>query len=201
MARLAQSFCPSRDGLSVGYFGAPFTSKGFSLLTSAIEQGLPRGVRVVVRLPPGHEKICAALQARSPQVDATSRTSSNAEFLQDMAAVDVVWTLYDPHHYADKMSGIVPEAICLGKPLLVGQGCNALIEFLDHHAPGSFVCAGYDAASVRGAFSLPAPAWRELARCAAASAPVMRSIKSAARYLTIAGAGALYDQPPVAKAA
>jgi len=192
METLAQAGSNPAEELRVGYFGSPFTSKGFNVLLETIARGLPPHVRIVLRLPPGHAERCATLRAQSPQVDATSRAMSNGEFLREMASVDVVFGLYDPAHYSEKMSGLIPEAICLGRPVLLSAECTSLVAFLDQHAPGSFVSAGYDVASLGQALALPADIWRERAQRAAASAPVVRALKSASRYLTIAGAGGIY---------
>jgi hypothetical protein len=201
MAELASAARPDGEALRVGFFGSPFTSKGYNLLVEAIQAGLPPQLRVVLRLPPGHGERCAALNAASDRVDAASGATDNAEFLRAMAAVDVVYALYDPAWYGEKMSGIIPEAICLGRPLLVSADCTALTTFLDRTAPGSFVSVSYDPGSLRAALALPASVWRDRAARAAASAPVVRALKNARRYLTAAGAGALYSERPDALAA
>lgn len=191
MAELAErAERPRPDALRFGFFGSPFGSKGFGHLCALAERGLPAHVRVVVRLPQGHEALCGQLARLGPQIDATSRPMSNADFLREMAAVDVILAAYDPTHYGQKMSGIVPESISLGKPLVVSDGCDALVDFLDRHAPRSFACCPYTADGMAAALALPGRHWLELAGHARASAPLMREMKNAARYLALAGAGA-----------
>lgn len=189
------------ETLSIGYFGSPFTSKGFNLMLAAIDRGLPPQVKFVIRLPPGHEDRCRTINAASPQVDATSRSMSNEDFLREMAAVDVVLALYDPQQYADRMSGIIPEAICVGRPLIVSQECTALVEFLDHNAPGSFLQGPYAVDSILAAAAYPKAGWTALRRRAQASAPVVRALKRASRYLAIAGVNIVSGRKGQRKAA
>ncbi len=181
-----------------GFFGAPFASKGFGHVIGAAQMGLAESARLVLRLPAGMDERCKMLAHLSSRIDAESRTRTNAEYLRAMADVDVVLVTYDPAHYAGKMSGIVPEAICLGKPLLLSDGCDALREFLDRHAPGSYLSVPYDPEAIRTALALPAGYWESLAACARASASVVQAMKDMGRYLTLAGLPAAPQNPPAA---
>jgi hypothetical protein len=148
LARLERGAARAADAgepIRFGFFGSPFPAKGFDHLRTLAQEGIPAGARLVIRLPAGHDALCSRLNDLSPQVDATSRAMSNADYLQEMAQVDVVLTAYDPRHYALKMSGIVPEAVCLGRAVLVADGCTALVDFLDRHAPGCFATTPYGA--------------------------------------------------------
>ena len=98
-----------------------------------------------------------------------------------------MWALYDPLHYGDKMSGIVPEALSLGKPVLVAEGCVAIQEFLERHAPGAFIAAGYDLASVQAVLALEPGHWRPARRCARSHAPLVQQLKGMDRYLAVCG--------------
>ena len=89
-----------------------------------------------------------------------------------MAEVDIVLAHYDPAVYGDKMSGIVPEAVCLGKPVLVADGCNAVINFLDRYAPGGFVVAPYSTHGLASALALQPAVWTA---CAPWALPASRS--------------------------
>jgi hypothetical protein len=176
---------------SLGFFGSPFGSKGFGMLASAVERvaqagGEPR-TRLVVRLPQGHEAICKRLQEMAPWVDARSERTSNEAYLAEMAAVDAVWAFYDPAEYGDKMSGIVPEALSLSKPLLIADGCRGIEDFLEWQAPGSFMCGAYDERTVVDVLSLPAPAWSRASSCAREHAPLIAQLKSMPRYLAVCG--------------
>lgn len=184
---------PNPDGPLLGFFGSPFSSKGFGLLVEAL-QGLARNgvqpaARIMLRLPAGYEQVCAQLNALGPWVDATSRQADNRQYLQEMAGADVVLGYYDPREYGAKMSGIVPEAISLGKPLLLAEGCNAICDFLERHAPGSFVSGPYDAQILADVLMLPGSAWDRPARCARLHAPLMQQLKSMDRYLSVCGLG------------
>ncbi len=180
--------------MRVGFFGQWDARKGSGLITDLLRQRrLPRDIELVVRVPEGRAEVGAELSVLAPQIDFSSRHRDNEAFLAAMAEVDIVLAHYDPAIYGDKMSGIVPEALCLGKPLLVADGCNAVIDFLDRYAPGSFVVAPYHTNGLAAALTLPAAAWTACAQRAAASAPLMRSLKSMRRYLGIVGAADLYE--------
>ena len=176
---------------TLGFFGSPFTSKGFGLLVEASQaiarSGATPAARLAIRLPAGHEAVCQQLNALAPWIDAVSRQTSNQEYLADMAQVDVVCTLYDPQEYAAKMSGIIPEAISLGKPLLISEGCHAIQDFLERHAPGSFICGQYAAQTLQNILALPPRSWERPTSCSRIHAPLMRQMKCMDRYLTVCG--------------
>ncbi len=189
LAAAATPADPSRPTL--GFFGSPFGSKGIRMLEAAARQLAQRdqtpACRLRVCLPEGFDGVCQHLNAIAPWIDAQSRPTSNAEYLAEMAAVDAVWACYDPLHYQDKMSGIVPEAVSLGKPVVVAEGCIAIQDFLERQAPGAFIAAAYDTASVEAVLQLPAAAWQPAARCARSHAPLMQQLKSMDRYLAVCG--------------
>jgi len=201
MEQLSRTLRAPADRRTVGFFGHAFARKGFGLLTAAIEKGLPAAVRVVARMPEGEENMCWSLNDRSTAIDARSARTSNLEFFGEMAKVDLVFAAYDPAYYRDQMSGIVPEAICLGKPLIVSRACTCLTEFLDRHAPGSYVSIEYDVDDLLRALDMPQEDWLRLAARATASAAAMRTHKSAARYLAIAAAGSPHAILPAAEQA
>jgi hypothetical protein len=182
----APDACPS-----IGFFGSPFSSKGFGLLAETAWQLAASGpnplARLVVRLPEGHESTCARLASIAPWIDARSAHTSNDEYLREMASVDVVWAFYDPAEYGDKMSGIVPEALSLGKPLLVAEGCRGIEDFIESQAPGSHVCGAYDERTVATMLTQPANTWARPAACARGHAHLMAELKSMPRYLAVCG--------------
>lgn len=187
IARLAaRPACAGRT-IRYGFFGSPFTSKGIEHLVAAARTGIAENARLVFRLPEGFAPLCAELNRQSPQVEATSALMTNAQYLEAMADVDVVLAAYDPAHYARKMSGIVPEALALGKPVLMADGCDALHAFADRFAPGACQSVGYSAEAIRRAVAQPASHWQRLAACARASAPVIQALKDMDRYLAVAG--------------
>lgn len=175
----------------LGFFGSPFTTKGFDVLVRTLQrfaqgdQAPAMDVRIC--LPPGHAAMCERINTLGPWVQADSMDADNTTYLRRMAEVDVVWACYDPQEYGGKMSGIVPEAISLGKPVLLAEGCEALHNFLDAQAPGAFLLAPYDDEALVQALSLPGQAWHRLMCCAAAHAPLMQQMKSMSRYLSVCG--------------
>jgi len=136
--------------------------------------------------------MCDQLNALSPALEATSAEMSNAQYFEAMADVDAVLAFYDPAEYGTKMSGIVPEAICLGKPVVISDGCDGLCRFLDRYAPGSFATGTYGPGDLAAILRLPAPLWSSLGAKARASSDVVRMMKSMRRYLTLGGMSALY---------
>lgn len=174
----------------VGFFGSPFRSKGFELLAAAVRSQLVSGraprCRLRLALPPQHERLARAV-ALAPWVEVVEVGTSNADYLRAMAAVDAVWTFYDPGEYGRKMSGIVPEAIALGKPLLVAEGCQGIVDFLERHAPGAFVVGAYDVGTARALLDLDAAALARAGRCARQHAAIARSLKDMERYLAVSG--------------
>ncbi|MEJ8825594.1 hypothetical protein WKW80_26805 [Variovorax humicola] len=188
--RQMQQLCrdvPSTFGgaLRLGFLGQPEVRKGFAHVEALVQAGLPAGVSLTVRLPPGWEALCAKWTADAPAVDATSAPMDNRAFLDAMASVDVVLAFYSPGHHREQMSGIVAEAICLGKPLLIAIGCDALIDFLARQAPGSYLCQPYGLEGLVAALTASPGSWRSRALAARASAAAMQELKSADRYLAI----------------
>lgn len=186
----AQNVAPKARPV-LGFFGSPFSTKGFELLVRTLQlmaqADQPPAMDVRICLPPGHAAMCERINTLGPWVRADSMDADNATYLRRMAQVDVVWACYDPQEYGGKMSGIVPEAISLGKPVLLAEGCDALHNFLDAQAPGAFLLAPYDASALVQALSLPGEGWHRLMRCAAAHAPLMQQMKSMQRYLSVCG--------------
>ena len=196
-ARLVESLATAPaigERVVFGFFGQPFTSKGLDVVANASRALDPSRVSVRFRLPPGHEALCQQLRSLAACVDATSTDMSNDAYLRQMAEVDVVLACYDPAHYGDKMSGVVPEAVSLGKPLVVSEACRSLIGFLDRYAPGAFIAGAYQPGALAELLALPAELWRVVATKAHASSPVVRSLKGMRRYLAAGGLDALYSQ-------
>lgn len=181
----------SKDRPVLGFFGSPFTTKGFELLARTLQRFAQTdqvpAVDIRVCLPLGHATMCEHINALGPWVRADSMDADNVTYLRRMAEVDVVWACYDPQEYCGKMSGIVPEAISLGKPVLLAEGCDALHNFLDAQAPGGFLLTPYDDDALVQALSISGEVWHRLMRCAAAHAPLMQQMKSMHRYLSVCG--------------
>ena len=199
MARLARRPCAGADSgpARFGFFGLPFPSKGVPVIAQAARRIAPQQAQVRFRVPPAYAQVCAQLDALGGAVQARCEDLDNDRYLEEMGAVDAVLVYYDPKDYANKMSGIVTEAICIGKPLVVAAGCSALITFLERYAPGSYVVGGYNPEDLAAIFALDRAHWRRLQAAAAASSGVMRELKSMSRYLAIAGV----ERPGAAQAA
>jgi hypothetical protein len=172
--------------LRAGFLGQAELRKGFGHVAALVQSGLPPDMELMVRLPPGWEVPCTQWTSASPRVDASSSAMDNRAFLGAMARVDMVLAFYSPDHHADQMPGIVAEAICLGKPLLIANGCHALIDFLARHAPGSYMCQPWGLEGLVTGLTASREACARMAQAARASAAAMRELKAADRYLAIA---------------
>lgn len=180
----------AESSVRFGFFGSAFGSKGIALLHRAVQQRCAAGNwphRVDLVLPAGAKGIVDNFSGFGPKVQATSRARTNAEFLQAMAAVDVVLLPYDPAHYGDKLSGVLFEALALGKPVVVTDGCAPLLQWLEQTAPGSYAACPYEAGALAELLNLGADVWRPLAAAAQTSAPIVCAAKSMRRYLACAG--------------
>ncbi|AMM25091.1 hypothetical protein [Variovorax sp. PAMC 28711] len=169
--------------LRFGFFGAPTVRKGVHPLLAVIGGGLPHATSIVFALPHGHETLAAQWNHPARGVGASTLPRGNRAYLAAMSEVDVVLAFYDPTAYADQMSGIVAEAIALGKPLLVADGCDAITGFLAAHAHGSFIALPFGEPGLREGIGIPAARWRECRRAAAAAAPGVQRLKHIGRYL------------------
>ena len=179
-----------RQRKSIGFFGAPEPSKGIEPLLQAIRNIVKNSyetcVNLVLRLPPGFEKLCDELNSSARWIDAKCEKLSNADYLNQMHDVDLVWAFYDPLAYADfRMSGIVPDAIGLGKPVLISNGCEAIQAFIDTYAPGSAIRGTYSSETIELFLRTPFGTWEYNEKCAQISSDVILNMKSMRRYLAI----------------
>ncbi|MBV8100498.1 MAG: hypothetical protein JOZ31_15220 [Verrucomicrobia bacterium] len=142
----------TRDGsdrLKIGFFGAPFDDKGFQILLKlADDQEIRSRFQIKVFLPPSHQELVDKINSSSDAIWANSEHRDLPTYFGCMASIDLVYTLYSPLAYKDRMSGIVQDALLAGKPLLVTSNCAEMRQFIDRIAPGSYVDADY---SVTGA--------------------------------------------------
>jgi glycosyltransferase involved in cell wall biosynthesis len=191
------------QALSFGFFGSPFTSKGIERLRQAIAIAAADPAwahRVELVIPPGHAAVAEAYARLGPRVTVRAGRRDNHDYLRAMAAVDVVLLPYDPAHYRDKLSGVLFEAIALGKPVVVIDGNEPLVQWLDQTAPGAYAVCADDAAALADVLKLPTQAFVPLALAARASAPIVTVQKSMRRFLAAAGV-ALPAPAPAAQAA
>ncbi len=186
--------------VTFGFFGAPLRSKGIEVLVDAVararmQPGFDARVKLVV--PKGMEGMRETLSPLGPQLMVFSKERGNREYLEEMASVDVVLLPYEPGEYSEKFSGIVVEAIALGKAVVVTDACTPLVRFLDDVAPGSYAAIDYDASALASALTLPSLQWAPLVAAARASSGIARSLKSAERLFAALG---LQLPPPTDRA-
>jgi hypothetical protein len=169
--------------LTYGFFGSPKNTKGFKLIVDAVKALNPQSRRVKFFVPTTQD--CGHTLASSDALascDAAVRRTTNEEMLSDMASVDVVLCVYDPLVYNSQMSGIVSEALLLGKPLIITNG-TSLERFCNQVAPGAAMTINYSTEDLVAALQAPTGTWEILARRAEAAANAVSAMKSGARFL------------------
>ena len=167
--------------INFGYFGLPKPSKGFDLLCDYLNNGSAKeGLKFDFFLPeqPWLKEFNPKINSARVRINNTT----NIEMLRDMASVDVVLCFYDPCVYGRQMSGIVFDALLLGKPLLLTKG-TSLERFVNDVAPGSAIAVDYSLAGLASALDLPAEAWVNATRYAQKAANIISELKSGQRYL------------------
>jgi len=179
--------CGVTRKLRFGFFGSPFTTKGFAVVVEAARHASPEKTLVRFCLPAGHDELCHRLNSLGGAIEARCVGTGNTQYFKEMADVDAVLAYYDPTAYSHKMSGVVTEAICLGKPLIVSKGCTAITTFLERYAPGAYAVGDYKCADLAAIFGLNWTQWQQLQSCALASSAMMREMKRMSRYLSITG--------------
>lgn len=166
-----------------GFLGEPMERKGFALITASLQAGVPANVRITLVLPAHHAPWVARLKEFPAARPMLLPDAANASYLKALGHIDVLLALYDPAIHRAQMSGIVAEAIGLGKAILVAEGCDAILEFLRQWAPGSFLVVPRTQAGLLQGLRAPASVWRRCQEAACrASAAVMR-LKDVERYL------------------
>jgi hypothetical protein len=109
-----------------------------------------------------------------------------------MASVDLVYTLYSPLAYKDRMSGIVQDAVLAGKPLLVTTGCTEMRRFIDRIAPGAYLHSDYSVTGAAECLASRADNLPTFSRRAKAGGQTIRKLKTFQAYFdTSAGERAL----------
>jgi hypothetical protein len=131
--------------------------------------------------------VAEAYARLGPRVTVRAGRRDNHDYLRAMAAVDVVLLPYDPAHYGQKLSGVLFEAIALGKPVVVVEGNEPLVQWLDQTAPGAYAVCADDAEALAAVLKLPAEVFAPLAAAARESAPIVTRQKSTRRFLAAAG--------------
>jgi hypothetical protein len=184
--RLRQKSVPPHDRIKFGFFGQPKKSKGFRFATD-LAINLPHtqthGSEIHFFLPPGYEESIKSLN-RPDKIIGTSEFRSNIKLLTDMASVDVILCFYDPAIYSNQMSGLVADAILLGKPVLVTAGTQ-LERFVNMVAPGAAIHAEYSFDGLKKAIEMSSILWQTAQQQALNSARVVSELKSGDRFFKI----------------
>ncbi len=183
----ARPFDPSTP-LRFGFLGTAFTSKGFGILLECITKltALPSFQHELhFVLPPVNDSLASRLTS-AKCVRLSSKQRSNDEYLTAMSELDVILLPYDPAHYGEKFSGIIVEALALGKPMVVSHGATYLVRFLNDVAPGSFLPIEYSVEALTRALTLPKTAYASMAQVAQLSHGVAIALKNMDRYFAAA---------------
>ncbi len=166
-----------------GFMGEPLARKGFAVVAQALAAGLPPGIDLQLAMPAHHAARALVVHGRAPGLHVRPLGTDNSAYFDALNDIDVLLALYDPALHGEQMSGIVGEAIALGKAVLVGAGCEAILAFLRRWAPGSFRVAPPTAEGLHAAWQLPPEAWASCRREAMAAAPRVLALKDVARHL------------------
>jgi hypothetical protein len=176
----AGSASNGNEKIKIGFFGAPFDDKGFQILLQLAEKTeVQRRFQIKIFLPPGQQELVGKINRIGDTMLATSEDRDIPTYFGCVSGVDLVYTLYSPLAYRDRMSGVVQDAILAGRPLLVTTECTEMRRFIDQVAPGAYVQCGY---SVPGAASclasLTADKLGDLLKQAKAGAETIRKLKT-----------------------
>ena len=134
----------ARHRIKIGFFGAPFEDKGFQILLQLADHVEIRSrFQIKVFLPPGQQELAEKINTGNEAIWANSESRDLATYFGCVSSVDLVYALYSPVAYRDRMSGVVQDAIQAGKPLLVTSSCTAVRRFIDRIAPGAYVHSDY----------------------------------------------------------
>jgi len=169
-----------RNGrIKIGFFGAPLDDKGFQILLQLANDAEIRA-RFEIRLflPPDQQELAAKINHRRDTIIANSEVRDIPTYFDCLSSVDLVYTLYSPLAYKDRMSGIVQDAILAGKPLLVTTGCTDMRRFIDRVAPGAYVHADYSAAPASECLASVLESLGELSEQARIGAETIRKMKT-----------------------
>jgi hypothetical protein len=169
--------------LKIGFFGAALDDKGFQILLQlAADAAVQSRFEIKLFLPPGQEELVNKVNVSNWVMTATSEDRDLPTYFACMASVDLVYTLYSPIAYQDRMSGIVQDAILAGKPLLVTTGCADMRRFIDRIAPGAYVHADYSVSSAASCLSSAVDSLSALSASARSGAQQIRKLKTFEAY-------------------
>jgi hypothetical protein len=174
------------DRITIGFFGAPFEDKGFEiLLRLAADAEVRSRFQMMVFLPPGQQELVEKINSGGDGIWANSENRDVPTYFQCISSVDLVYTLYSPLAYKDRMSGIVQDAILAGKPLLVTSGCTDMRRFIDQVAPGAYIHSDYSVASAAKRLASVIDDLSNLSRQAKAGIGTIRKLKTFQGYFDV----------------
>ncbi|MDI3382257.1 hypothetical protein ACFPPF_21610 [Xenophilus aerolatus] len=190
---------PSPDSpIRFGFMGEPLARKGFAVVSQALAAALPPDIALRLAMPAHHAARARVLHGSPPGLHIRALGTDNAAYFDALNEIDVLLALYNPGLHDEQMSGIVGEAIALGKAVLVGAGCEAILAFLRRWAPGSFQIVPPTPDGLRAAWQLPPSVWASCRREAMAAAARVLALKDVARHLRFAAPAD--DRPDAARA-
>jgi hypothetical protein len=169
--------------VQIGFFGAALDDKGFQILLQLAADAAVRS-RFLIKLflPPGQQELMDRVSAGNDAIWASSEDRDLATYFGCISSVDLVYTLYSPLAYQDRMSGIVQDALLAGKPLLVTTGCKEMRRFVERIAPGAYVHADYSVSDTVRCLAATIETMAELAERARAGAEKIRKLKTFKAY-------------------
>jgi hypothetical protein len=174
------------DRIKIGFFGAALDDKGFQILLQlAADAALRSRFEIKIFLPPGQEELANKINTSKPVMTASSEDRDLPTYFTCIASVDLVYTLYSPVAYKDRMSGIVQDAILAGRPLLVTTGCADMRRFIDRIAPGAYVHADYSAASAATCLCSAVDSLNDLSKFAQSGTGQLRKLKTFEAYFDV----------------
>ena len=171
--------------IKIGFFGAALDDKGFQILLElAGDAAVRERFEIKLFLPPGQQELVEKITASDGVIWANSEDRDLETYFGCVSSVDLVYTLYSPDAYKDRMSGIVQDAILAGKPLLVTSSCTEMRRFIDRVAPGAYVHADYSAPSVARRLASALETFSKLSEHAGEGAERLRKLKTVEAYFS-----------------
>jgi hypothetical protein len=171
------------ERIKIGFFGAPSDDKGFQILLQLADSAEVRSrFQMKAFLPPGQQELVEKINAANGVIWATSENRDLPAYFACMSSVDVVYALYSPIAYHDRMSGIVQDAILAAKPLLVTSRCVEMRRFIDRVAPGAYVHSDYSVTDAANSLVTAIDNLDNLSRRAKAGGETIRQLKTFQAY-------------------
>lgn len=178
--------------LRFGYFGQPKNTKGFDRIWEAILTGVAdESCRIEFFLPEDYQYFADPINSK-PWCSAVLQKRGIKSYYSAIASVDVVLCFYDPEVYSDQMSGIVADALSVGKPVLVSKG-SSLERFCESVSPGAAVATEYTLDGLRQGLRLPQSVWHTAEDLAKRSAAIVSLMRCGERYENIIRGSNLND--------